>query len=108
VAHVVVDVPRAAPRLVFAYGVNPERWLDAPSGPFTFTVEVEKSAPPVRFQATMDPHHVLADRRWVDVALDLAPYAGRRVTLAFTIEAPAEPAKADELAGWADPRVLGR
>src|SRR5207249_23254 len=32
VARVLIDVPAGRPRLTFAYGTNPERWLDAPSG----------------------------------------------------------------------------
>jgi dolichyl-phosphate-mannose-protein mannosyltransferase len=107
-ARVVLDVPPGGARLAFAYGVNPERWLDAPTGPFTFTVEVEHGARTRSFRATVDPYRVLADRRWIDADVDLAPYAGRRVTLVFTIDAPAEPARSDELAGWADPRVVVR
>jgi len=107
-ARVVLDVPPGAPRLAFGYGVNPDRWLDAPHGPFTFTVEVEHGARTRGFRATVDPYHVLADRRWIDADVDLAPYAGHRVTLVFTIEAPAEPERPDALAGWADPRVIVR
>ena len=108
VARLVLDVPHGAPRLVFGYGVNPERWLDAPSGPFTFTAEVEDGTAHARFRATVDPYRVLADRRWIDASLDLAPYAGRRVTLAFAIDAPGDPDRPEELAGWADPRVVAR
>jgi hypothetical protein len=107
VARVVVHVPQGAPRLVFAYGVNPERWLDAPSGPFTFTAQVE-GAPHAGFRATVDPYRNLADRRWIEGSLDLAPSAGRRVTLLLAIEAPAVPERADEIAGWAEPRVVAR
>jgi len=107
VARVVVHVPHGAPRLVFAYGVNPERWLDAPSGPFTFTAEVE-GAPHAGFRATVDPYRKLADRRWIEGSLDLAPWAGGRVTLLLAIEAPAVPERADEIAGWAEPRVVAR
>jgi hypothetical protein len=110
VARMTVDVPSGRPALTFSYGVNPDRWLDAPSGPFTFAVDLDAdTAPSPLFRATVDPHGNLAERRWIDGEIDLAAYAGGRVTLAFSITAP-EPAPPEplDLAGWADPRLVTR
>ena len=110
VARLPLDVPAGRPRLTFAYGTNPERWLEAPSGPFTFTLAVEdgdSAAAPV-LRAELDPYRRLEDRRWIDAAVDLGAWAGRRVTLALSITAPAEPAAPTDIAGWAEPRLVAR
>jgi hypothetical protein len=111
-ARMSLDVPAGRPGIAFSYGVNPDRWLDAPSGPFTFAIDVAPAAdaaPTTAFRATVDPHRNLAERRWIDGEIDLAGYAGRRVTLAFSIMGPGVvvPDPLD-LAGWADPRLVMR
>ena len=80
----------------------------APSGPFTFTLAVEAAAPVVLLRAALDPYQRLEDRRWVGTSVDLAPWAGQRITLAFSITAPAEPPRPAEIAGWGEPRLVGR
>ncbi len=108
IARLVLDVPPGTPRLVFQYGVNPERWLEAPSGPFTFTLAVEAGghAAVAAFGATIDPHRRLEDRKWSHGSVDLTPWAGQRVRLALAIEADALPHDAQNLAGWAEPRLV--
>lgn len=110
VARLAVDVPPERPVLAVAYGLNPDRWLDIPSGPFTFALDVEdgEHAPEAVFRATVDPYNVLADRRWIDAAVDLHSHAGRRVTLAWSISAAREPVRPTDLAGWAEPRFVAR
>jgi len=109
VARLPLDVPADGPRLDFAYGTNPERWLQAASGPFTFTLAIEDEARATTvFRADLDPSWRLEDRRWVDASVDLGAWAGRRLTLALSITAPAEPAAAADTAGWAEPRLVGR
>ncbi len=111
IARMVIDVPPGRPALTFSYGLNPDRWLDAPSGPFTFLIDVEDEAGAAAgtpFRATVDPYRNLAERRWIDAHLDLAEHAGRRVTLAFSITAPSEVRDPLDLAGWADPRLGDR
>jgi hypothetical protein len=109
-ARMTVDVPTGHPALTFSYGVNPDRWLDAPSGPFTFAIDVEAGAAPLSaFRATIDPHRNVGERRWIDGEIDLGPYAGSGVVLAFSITAAdAVPPDPLELAGWADPRLVTR
>ncbi len=102
VARLPLDVPPEQPRLDFAYGIDPERWLEAPSGPFTFTVTVDGA---LVFRASVDPQRRLEDRAWRPASIDLAAHAGQRVTLAFAIAAASAPPRPDDLAGWAEPRL---
>ncbi len=105
--RVPADVPPGAVRLVFGYGVDPDRWLALAAGPFAFSVAVEDGGrASVVFQGTLDPAHRLEDRRWALGAADLGPWSGRRVTLALAIDAPAAPADPGTLAGWAEPRLV--
>ncbi len=104
VARVALDVPSDGARLDFAYGLNPERWLDPPTGPFTFSITADDA--PV-FRTAIDPQRRLADRAWKPATIDLAAHAGRQVTLGFAIEAASAPPSPDELAGWAEPRLIG-
>ncbi|HXV77190.1 MAG TPA: sulfatase [Candidatus Polarisedimenticolaceae bacterium] len=74
----------------------PERpWLDLAvatieEGAATFRVEARSAGePPIVFERTVSRPH-----RWSPVRIDLAPLAGRRVTLSLALEAP-------------QPRVLG-
>jgi len=96
-ASFVVDVPAGATRLEFAYGLDPERWLTLLDGPFAFEVSVDGTP---RFEATLDPMRVLADRRWAPGAIDVADVAGRRVRLEFSVRGPASLARDPNLAGW--------
>jgi len=109
-ARLPLDVPTGRPRLTFAYGTNPDRWLEFPSGPFTFTVAIEDgdSAATTVLREELDPYRRLEDRRWVDASVDLSAWAGRRVMLALSITAPAEPPAPTDIAGWAEPRLVAR
>src|SRR5437899_2824392 len=70
VARLPLDVPPEQPRLDFAYGIDPERWLEAPSGPFTFTVTVDGA---LVFRASVEPQRRPEDRAWRPASIDLAP-----------------------------------
>jgi hypothetical protein len=110
VARLPVEVPPERTRLAFSYGVNPERWLEAPSGPFTFSLAVEAEGEPAvaAFEATVDPQRTLEDRRWKPAHVDLSRWAGRRVRLALAIVVDAPPVDPANLAGWAEPRLVDR
>lgn len=102
-AVVPFDVPADATGLAFTYGVNPERWLPTRDGPFVFTVAVDGATV---FRAVLDPARLVADRRWMPGEIDLAPYAGRTVHLAFKVHGPAVFAGDGDLAGWARFRIV--
>jgi hypothetical protein len=103
VGHLTVEVPSTPTRLAFQYGVDPDRWLGLNAGPFTFRI-VDGAA--ALFEAVLDPAENVADRRWVDAAVDLSAYAGRRVSLRLEISAPAVPLRPLETAGWAEVHLV--
>ena len=107
-AHARIDVPSGEARLVLAYGINPDRWLGLDAGPFTFSVTVAPAgdAPRTLLRRTIDPGREVADRRWHDATLDLSSFAGQRVDLALAVEVPGAPERPDDLAGFAEPRLL--
>jgi hypothetical protein len=90
IARFGLPLPAGCPQLVLRYGVNPERWLDPPSGPFTFriTLAEDEASPQTLLERTLDPHRQVADRDWPEVALDLSEWAGRRVAMSFEVSAP--------------------
>jgi hypothetical protein len=58
-------------------------------------------------QRTLDPYRDPAARGWVPVAVDLAPWAGRRVTLRLRTGKRAGLPGYRDVAGWGDPRIVG-
>jgi hypothetical protein len=108
VARLAVDVPAEGQRLVFGYGMNPDRWLGVPGKPLTFTLAVEDEAelPVELMRATIDPQRKLEDRQWRPSNLDLGRWSGRRVRLAFAVESETLPNDPAGLAGWAEPRLV--
>ena len=107
-ARVQIDVPLRGARLALAYGVNPERWLGLGAGPFTFRIAGAAAEGTLRtlLSATIDPGRNVADRRWHEATLDLSDLAGRHAELLFAIEANEPPDRPEELAGFAEPRLL--
>jgi hypothetical protein len=58
-------------------------------------------------QQTLDPYRDVAARDWVPVAVDLSPWAGRRVTLRLRTGKRAGLPGYRDVAGWGDPRIVG-
>lgn len=57
----------------------------------------------------VNPYQQPDDRRWVPVAIDLSPYAGRAVSLVFNTGAGLEgDHRAGDLAVWGAPRLVTR
>jgi hypothetical protein len=98
-------VPADATRLAFRYGINPDRWLGLPDGPYVFTLAVDGT---LIFRGALDPAHTLRDRRWAPGSIDLMGVAGRTVTLGFSVQGPATGADDADLAGWARLRLERR
>jgi hypothetical protein len=103
-------LPAGQPRLALRYGINPERWLDPPSGPFTFRVALEPEGGPAEtlLDATLDPYRRIGDRLWPDVSLDVSRWAGQRVAIVLSVSAAEPPSNPSDLAGWSDVRVIER
>lgn len=103
--RVPVRVPPDRPVLRFAAGVNPDRWLWLGRGPFRFTVAVDGR---VVHDRTMHPGREVGDRRWDEAEVDLTPWAGREVTIAFAVTAEDDGPSDGNLVGFAEPRVVVR
>jgi hypothetical protein len=101
-ATIRLHVPEAAGTLAFHFGINPDRWLWAAGGPFTFEVTVDGRSV---FRETLDPAHRLDDRRWAEGRVDLRPWAGRDATVALTVTAPLAPSGEPDVAGWSEIRL---
>jgi hypothetical protein len=101
-------IPPAGGRLAFAFGVNPDRWLGLVAGPFRFLVAARAGEGEWRslLDETIDPAREVADRRWQPATIDLAPFAGQEIELRFTVEATGTIEGADDLGGFAEPRLL--
>ena len=108
VLRVAVDVPPQA-RLRVGYGMNPDRWIMAVDrSALTFAIDVETVAGETvhGLEARIDPHRRPEDRHWWNADLDLAPYAGQQVTLAFRVSAENALGTLPDIAGWSDPRLV--
>ncbi len=107
--NIVLDVPPEGAALTLAWGVNPERWLSAHAGPFTFRIEALDRARGVSvalLETSSDPSRVLDDRRWTPARIDLARWAGGEVELVLRIDAASAVEDPLGMAGWREPRLV--
>jgi arylsulfatase A-like enzyme len=98
-----VAVPEGAV-LEFGFGIREEAWGQGAS-PVRFRVALEGIDPSERilFTGAVDPA-ASRDHRWFDRRVDLAEFAGRRVTVAFTTSRETGEGKFS-LPVWSDPVV---
>ena len=90
-----------------AYGVNPETWSRLPPFRPRFRIAVASGGTETPIaDATLTPLGVLTDRRWTDVTVDLAPYAGTPVELVLRVTSPADVPPFDDRTGFGEPRVV--
>ena len=93
-ATVAVRVPLApgpTTRVHTSYGVNPDHWSHLPRAALRFAVAVAADGRETTIsESTLDPVYFRRDRRWPEVDVDLAPYAGRPVELVLRVTAPAD------------------
>ena len=63
------------------------------------------------FARVVDPRHAAADQRWIPVQIDLSPFAGRALDLAFATE-PSLPGRTPDpsydFAIWGAPAIVAR
>ncbi len=104
----VVGRPFAVPAgavLAVGLGVEEPAWAtNACAVEFRVGV-VEGGRETIVHRAVLDPVRRDADRRWVDVRVDLGAFAGRTITLRLST-APADAAPGTSMPAWADPVVL--
>ena len=90
-----------------SFGVNPEAWYRPPAFAPRFTIAVATpDAEHPMADAVLDPFDVQADRRWVDVDLDLSPWAGVPVELVLSVTSPPGVPPFADRTGFGEPRVV--
>lgn len=97
-ARYTTHVPPDRPVVAADIALDPASYEHGPvcGGPVTFTLDVEQNGRLVRsVSRTIDPKHVLAQRRWIPLQIDLSALRGRAVTLRFATAA------VDTCSGWA-------
>jgi 4-amino-4-deoxy-L-arabinose transferase-like glycosyltransferase len=100
-------VPGPTTRVHTSYGVNPDHWSHLPRAALRFAVAVAADGRETTIsESTLDPVYFRRDRRWPEVDVDLAPYAGRPVELVLRVTAPADVPPLDDRAGFVVPRVV--
>jgi hypothetical protein len=98
-------VPAAA-RFVFGLGENPGAWELRGEGTlgtlFELAVALPNGTETTIFQRFYDPKHNPDDRRWVDVSLDFAAYAGQEISLVLKTSCgrDGQPASVHAWDGW--------
>ena len=91
-------VTKANPRLVADLAISPSTYLPVVicGGPVTFSLRAIQAGKVVAAASrTIDPKHVMSDRRWIPLSLDLSKSAGHVVDVHFQTSA------ADTCAAWA-------
>jgi len=95
-------------RLDFGYGLNPDEWVSFSPAAVTFAVAVETGGSArMLFSATVDPQRKPAQRAWREAEIDLTEFGGKEVVLAFHTAAATQAGERSDLAGWAEPRLVG-
>jgi hypothetical protein len=95
--------------LHFAYGLNPDRWVSFTPAAVTFTVKaaVTGGEDQTVFSATVDPQRQPADREWREADIDLTQFSGKEVHLSLHTATDGPAGEDADLAGWAEPRLVG-
>ncbi len=102
-----LSVPAEGGRLRTAVAVHPQWWFKLPPTWVEFSLFVrEGDARTEVFRQRLNPTSDIEDRRWFEVDVDLAEYAGRSVTLEFVNEAERPRGETVWMGGWAVPRLI--
>jgi hypothetical protein len=97
-----IVVPRGARALRFGIGLRPEVYEHGVTcgGAVGFTLEAESATGAIALlmHRDIDPKHIIAQRRWIDITVPMQAYAGRTIRLLLSTDGgPAN----DTCAAWA-------
>jgi hypothetical protein len=101
-------LPAEARTLAFSYGVDPDDWMNAPSGPYAFSVQIRDPKGTLlqgRTWPPLNPRMSVSSRRWFPGELDLTGLAGREVVVEFIVTAELSSDRSQRLAGFHSLRV---
>ncbi len=105
VQYSVPTIPSDA-SLEFGIAMTPDSWGAQGDG-VEFTVElIDGLERKEIFRQYLDPKHNQHDRRWIDVRIDLDPYAGRSIELRFTTRSGPNGDNTTDWAVWSEPLIL--
>jgi hypothetical protein len=96
--------------LRLSLGTKPESWEKEGDGVYFFGGVTDASGFTKEFEQTLNPFQNPSERRWIPVAVDLAPYAGQEVQIILNTRSsgPGRPADdRNDMPLWGAP-VLGR
>jgi Gpi18-like mannosyltransferase len=89
--------------------LNPATWAPGKGHGVTFEVRVaEQGVEGTLFSRYVDPERNPADRRWQEVQVDLASFAGREITLIFATTGDSAGYFDLDAAGFSDPTIASR
>lgn len=95
--------------LQVSLGVREEAWLREGSGVLFLVGVSHQGRYEELLSLVVNPYANAADRRWLPVLLDLAPWAGQKVELIFNTRiAHADATAANHLAAWGAPAIVTR
>jgi hypothetical protein len=101
-----LDVPEGA-RLRTAVGVDPILWFKHPPSWVEYSIRAVAGGERVElFQQRLDPHRNFRDRRWVEVDLDLGPFAERAIDLELATRCEHETGRELSMGGFEIPRLV--
>lgn len=103
-----LTVPREAAIFRFSYGLDSGAFDKGGDG-VGFTLEVRDNTGRITklFSNYIDPKHNGSERKWMDGAVDLAAFRGRRVALLFSTDPGPRGDSAFDWAGWSNLRFEG-
>jgi hypothetical protein len=94
-------------RLAFGFALAQEVWQPGKGDGVQFEIYVANQDTEWQlFSEYIDPKNILADRRWHDREIDLAPWVGQDVTIAFVTDPGPEGDDRYDWAGWGEPRIV--
>jgi hypothetical protein len=101
-----IDVPADGAVLRTAVAFRPDAWTIEGDGAMFRVGVSDGSAYTESYRRYLMPYQQPEDRRWFDVAVDLGPWAGRRVALVFNTEPGELGNGVGDAAIWGRPRVV--
>ena len=91
----------------FGVGISEEAWSNGTDGVvFSASIRRADGRQTKIFSRYLDPAHVTADQRWVDVEVPLSQFAGSEVAVVLESAAGPNGDRTADWAGWSSPRVF--
>ena len=100
-----VHVPTEQPWLRASVALRPSVWDQTTDG-VVFEMSVTDGATETKRTRHLNPRTRFGDRGWIEMAIDLSPYAGREIAVSLATSPGPRGDVAWDWAMWGDPRVV--